>query len=161
MAIQKYDIRRPASLGGGFEERYWSPVNSPVHDAVGGLAYIIHRVEDVTNSVRQSQEIVDAERRVQELSERVRLEQQLRDSEARWRSVVESAVDGIVVIDSRGRIESFNGGAERLCGYAAAADIIGQNVNALMPSPYRGEHDAYLARYQSTGIARIIGSGAK
>ena len=45
MVIQKYDIRRP---GGGFEERYWSPVNSAVLDEHGGVAYIIHRVEDVT-----------------------------------------------------------------------------------------------------------------
>jgi signal transduction histidine kinase len=52
MAVQKYDIRRPESEGGGFEERYWSPVNSPVFGAGGGMAYIIHRVEDVTEFVR-------------------------------------------------------------------------------------------------------------
>jgi signal transduction histidine kinase len=51
MAIQKYDIRRPEADGGGFEERYWSPINSPVLDAAGSLAYIIHRVEDVTEFV--------------------------------------------------------------------------------------------------------------
>jgi signal transduction histidine kinase/CheY-like chemotaxis protein len=52
MAVQKYDIRRPASEGGGFEERYWSPVNSPVLDAQRQLVYIVHRVEDVTEFVR-------------------------------------------------------------------------------------------------------------
>jgi signal transduction histidine kinase len=52
MPIQKYDIRRPASEGGGFEERFWSPVNSPVLDEAGDLAYIIHCVEDVTEFVR-------------------------------------------------------------------------------------------------------------
>jgi signal transduction histidine kinase len=52
MAVQKYDIRRPESEGGGFEERFWSPTNSPVLDAKGELAYIIHRVEDVTEFVR-------------------------------------------------------------------------------------------------------------
>ena len=52
MAVQKYDIRRPDSEGGGFEERFWSPTNSPVLDAKGELAYIIHRVEDVTEFVR-------------------------------------------------------------------------------------------------------------
>lgn len=51
MAVQKYDIRRPESEGGGFEERYWSPVNSPVSGPDGKLAYIIHRVEDVTEFV--------------------------------------------------------------------------------------------------------------
>lgn len=52
MAVQKYDIRRPDYIGGGFEERYWSPVNSPVCDDHGRLLYIIHRVEDVTEFVR-------------------------------------------------------------------------------------------------------------
>ena len=52
MAVQKYDIRRPLSEGGGFEERYWSPINSPVLTKSGALAYIIHRVEDVTDLIR-------------------------------------------------------------------------------------------------------------
>lgn len=52
MAIQKYDIPRPAHLGGGFEERHWSPINEPVLDAGGKLIHIIHRVEDVTEFVR-------------------------------------------------------------------------------------------------------------
>jgi signal transduction histidine kinase/ActR/RegA family two-component response regulator len=54
MAVQKYDIRRPESEGGGFEERFWSPVNSPVLSASGQILYIIHRVEDVTEFVRVS-----------------------------------------------------------------------------------------------------------
>ena len=82
----------------------------------------------------------------------------LRDSEARLRSILESAVDGIVVIDSRGRIESFNPAAERLFGYSAQ-EAKGQNVNLLMPSPYREQHDEYMARYLATGIAKIIGMG--
>jgi signal transduction histidine kinase/ActR/RegA family two-component response regulator len=52
MAVQKYDIRRPEADGGEFEVRYWSPLNSPVLDASGALACIIHRVEDVTELVR-------------------------------------------------------------------------------------------------------------
>jgi signal transduction histidine kinase len=52
MAVQKYDIKRPEEEGGGFEERYWSPKNTPVLDETGELAYIIHRVEDVTEFVR-------------------------------------------------------------------------------------------------------------
>jgi signal transduction histidine kinase len=52
MAVQKYDIRRPESAGGGFEERFWSPTNVPVFDEQGRLAYIIHHVEDVTEFVR-------------------------------------------------------------------------------------------------------------
>lgn len=55
MPVQKYDIRRPEAEGGGFEERFWSPVNSPVFGPTGELAYIIHRVEDVTEFVRMKQ----------------------------------------------------------------------------------------------------------
>ena len=55
MAVQKYDIRRPESQGSEFEERYWSPVNSPVFDANGEFVYIIHRVEDVTEFIRTKQ----------------------------------------------------------------------------------------------------------
>lgn len=55
MAVQKYDIRKPEAEGGGFEERFWSPVNSPVLDDSGRLVYIVHRVEDVTDFVRLKQ----------------------------------------------------------------------------------------------------------
>lgn len=55
MAVQKYDIRRPEAEGGGFEERYWSPVNTPVLGADQQIVYIIHRVEDVTEFIRLKQ----------------------------------------------------------------------------------------------------------
>ncbi|HAU1153161.1 TPA: response regulator [Legionella pneumophila] len=51
MAIQKYDIQRPAERGGGFEERYWSPINTPVLGADQEVKYIVHRVEDVTEFI--------------------------------------------------------------------------------------------------------------
>ncbi len=56
MPFQKYDIPRPEFQGGGFEERYWSPVNSPVLGANQEVAYIIHRVEDVTEFVQLQQQ---------------------------------------------------------------------------------------------------------
>jgi two-component system sensor kinase FixL len=93
-----------------------------------------------------------------DLTRRAELDAQLRASEARWRAIIESAVDGIVVIDGYGRIEAFNPAAERLFGYVER-DVVGKNVNILMPSPYREEHDAYLARYHATGVPKIIGIG--
>jgi PAS domain S-box-containing protein len=93
-----------------------------------------------------------------DLSGRIELENRLRASEERWRSIVESAVDGIVVIDAHGRIEAFNPAAERLFGYGES-EVIGRNVSTLMPSPYREEHDTYMARYLATGVQKIIGIG--
>jgi two-component system sensor kinase FixL len=82
----------------------------------------------------------------------------LQDLNARLRSIINSAVDGIIVIDGRGRIESFNPGAERLFGYTQV-EVVGQNVSMLMPVPYREEHDGYIRHYQTTGNAKIIGIG--
>jgi PAS domain S-box-containing protein len=67
MAVQKYDIRRPE---GGFEERYWSPVNSPVLGTDGEVRYIIHRVEDVTEFVRLKKAGSEQEKLTHELRTR-------------------------------------------------------------------------------------------
>ncbi|MGB0034990.1 MAG: ATP-binding protein, partial [Candidatus Acidiferrales bacterium] len=67
MAVQKYDIRKPESEGGAFEERYWSPVNSPILGPDSQVAYIIHRVEDVTEFVRLRQQGIEQQKLTQEL----------------------------------------------------------------------------------------------
>lgn len=85
-------------------------------------------------------------------------ERALRGSEARSRAIVETAVDAIILIDQRGRIESFNPAAEHLFQYRAD-EVIGKNVSILMPEPYSSEHDHYLRRYQMTGTRHIIGIG--
>ncbi len=66
MAVQKYDIRRPASAGGGFEERHWSPINTPIV-VDGALRFIVHRVEDVTDFVVSSRERTAEQESTQEL----------------------------------------------------------------------------------------------
>ncbi|WP_456424737.1 PAS domain S-box protein [Rhodocaloribacter sp.] len=82
----------------------------------------------------------------------------LQAREAYLRAVVDTAVEGIISIDEQGIIQSFNCAAERIFGYRAD-EIIGRNVNVLMPSPYREEHDDYIRNYLTTGRKKIIGIG--
>jgi PAS domain S-box-containing protein len=82
----------------------------------------------------------------------------LEGSEARFRAVVETAADGIITINAQGVIESVNPEAERLFGYAHD-ELVAQNVKILMTTHDAEHHDGYLARYLSTGEARIIGIG--
>lgn len=93
-----------------------------------------------------------------DISQRRHAELALSEQEARLRAVVDTAVDGIITIDERGTIESFNHAAEKLFGYSAA-EAIGRNVSLLMPSPHREQHDRYLANYQASGERKIIGIG--
>lgn len=82
----------------------------------------------------------------------------LSDREERLRAILNTAVEGIITIDHRGLIESANPAAQEIFGYRAA-ELIGQNVSRLMPSPHREAHDGYIASYLRTGQARIIGIG--
>ncbi|MCG7499520.1 PAS domain S-box protein [Vibrio sp. Of7-15] len=84
--------------------------------------------------------------------------QLIADTEARTRAIIDTAVDGIIIISEKGLIENLNPAAEKLFQYAKE-ELIGNNINVLMPSPYREEHDGYLANYRVSGIKKIIGKG--
>jgi PAS domain S-box-containing protein len=94
-------------------------------------------------------------RNISDLKQAIR---QLEDSEARTRAILDTAVDAIITIDEQGTVESLNPSAERLFGYQAS-ELVGRNVNVLMPEPYHREHDGYLANYRATGKKKIIGIG--
>ncbi len=83
---------------------------------------------------------------------------ELSSREAHLKSILDTIPDAMIVINERGIIQSFSSAAERLFGYEAA-EVIGQNIKILMPSPYRENHDGYLERYGRTGERRIIGIG--
>lgn len=95
---------------------------------------------------------------IRDLTERERAERALRESAARLKAIVDTAVDGIILIDAKSNIRMFNPACERLFGYRAE-EVLGHNVKVLMPSPYRDEHDGYLLNFHRTGERKIIGIG--
>jgi PAS domain S-box-containing protein len=86
-------------------------------------------------------------------------EAQLRESEQFLGSVLDNVADSVVTMDETGVVLSFNQAAELTFGYRAE-EVIGGKVERLMPAPYAAEHDDYIARYLTTGHARILGKGA-
>jgi two-component system sensor kinase FixL len=74
------------------------------------------------------------------------------------KAIIETAIDGIITIDDRGKVESLNPAAQKLFGYSLE-EVIGRNISMLMPEPDKSGHDGYLDRYQHTGEKRIIGIG--
>ena len=92
------------------------------------------------------------------LSEPQRVHRELERREALLRSILDTVPDALVVIDKQGLIQSFSVAAARLFVFSPE-EVIGKNVSLLMPSPYREEHDSYMARYLLTGERRIIGIG--
>lgn len=134
MAVQRYDIRLPCSNGYYFDERYWSPTNTPVFDATDEVEFIIHQVEDVTEFAmavadkaamaatiaEQSMEIQIANRRLRlangELEKRVadqdanqlKVEEQLHFSEFRFRNMADSSPQMVWIIDESGHAVYFN-----------------------------------------------------
>lgn len=93
---------------------------------------------------------------VRDISIRRRAETALRNSNTRVRTILDTVADGIVTIDTHGIVRTFNPAAERIFGYSAD-EIVGRNINMLMPEPFHSQHDRYLSEYRATGEARIIG----
>ncbi|MDH5407620.1 MAG: PAS domain S-box protein [Gammaproteobacteria bacterium] len=90
------------------------------------------------------------------LSRRIEILKKLQDVELRQQSIVKTMVDGLVVIDDRGIIESFNPAAEKLFGYSQE-EIIGENVNRLMNTDEAAQHDGHLAHFKTSTHSPVIG----
>ncbi len=126
---------------------FWaSVVIEPIKDGDGTLIGFAKVTRDIT------------ERRQNEERERQRADQVFRESLARFDALMDTAVDGVILIDPKGRIQLFNRACEKLFGYLAE-EVTGENVKILMPEPYRGEHDRYLENYHRSHTRKIIGIG--
>ena len=79
-------------------------------------------------------------------------------NESRLKAILNNTVDGVITINDRGIIETFNPAAERLFGYSES-EALGQNVNFLMPEPWESNHNQYIQNYLKTGQAKVIGKG--
>lgn len=137
MPTQRHDIRRPPEQGGGFEERWWNPVNSPVFGPDGEITYILHRVDDVTALVRLGHESREALRRK---------EQQLHD-------LFESAPDGMFIADPDGRYTDVNPAGCRLLGYSRE-ELLGRSIVDLVP-PDELARQAALKRHILAGGVEV------
>jgi len=115
--IAKYVNRSPSSAGTEFEERSWSVLNSPVLDATGEVAFLIHRVEDVTEVVRLGQDAI----------EQHPVEQALQQGEQRFRRLVQNSSDIITVLDAEGTVLYQSPSIERVLGFRPE-DRIGRNI---------------------------------
>ncbi|HEX9702047.1 MAG TPA: PAS domain S-box protein, partial [Rhodospirillales bacterium] len=91
-----------------------------------------------------------------DISELKQTEQALRESRERTRAIVDNIIDGIVTIDAAGTILTINSKAAEIFGYAEH-EMVGHNVDILMPEPHRGSRDRYAANYRTTGVAKFLG----
>lgn len=102
--------------------------------------------------------LIGASKVARDITTRRQAQLALQEREAHLESVLATVPDAMIVIDTRGIMQSFSATAEKLFGYTAK-EAIGRNISILMPEPYRGQHDGFIARYLATGEKRIIGTG--
>jgi len=126
----------------------------PLPEKAGGEVGLLARsFTDMATQVRERASELN-----EEIQERKETERRLGDREERLYSILDTAADGIITITSKGTVLTFNPAAERIFGYPND-EVIGRNINMLMPSPYHEEHDSYLNNYMETGIKKVLGIG--
>lgn len=126
MPVQKYDVRKPESEGGQFEARYWSPANFPVIDDDGRLAYIIHRVEDVTEFIRAKQRENDQKKALESIDPKdvdiylraQEVHEARRRSDVRFRALIENSTDLVQLLSPKGEIVFESPSVTPMLGYA-------------------------------------------
>ncbi len=126
---------------------------------LNGCIYAVVSIQDVTDLMLTAQESRQLYRMaLKEIEYRKRVEDELQVSSERVRSIVDTVMEAIIVINTDLVIEEFNHAAEQIFGYAAE-EVIGKSILLLMPEPYHSEHGGYMNRYLQTGVPHIMGKG--
>lgn len=153
MGVQKYDIRRPSARGGGFEERHWAPANFPVLDSRGRVIYIIHRVADVTDLVRQKEQSAETRERLehdlyvrsQEIERaNTLLRSSLTEKEALLREIHHRVKNNLQVVAGLLRLQA-----------AEVADAAVRAALSDLGSRVRAIADIHQILYESTQLAHV------
>ena len=145
-----------ASLGYGCESFIGSPIVDHDGGRVGQLC--VFGADALDDPEMASALVALAAVRVSAELEHRQQEAALAQSEAYSKAIVATAAEGIVTVNAKGQIESFNRAAEKMFGYRAS-EIVGQDVHVLIPEKYRNQHVHHVSRFFDTGEASIIGSG--
>ena len=93
-----------------------------------------------------------------DIGDRHRAERALRESEDTAQALIDSAAEGIVVVDDRGLIVRVNGQVETMFGYAES-EMLGQPMEMLLPERFRGRHVDHRAAYVAEPRVRTMGRG--
>ncbi len=120
-------------------------------------------IRDITEQKKYLQELEEYQNQLEQLvNERTKelnsTNNQLADNQTRLNSIIDNIADGLITINDKGIIQSFNPSAERIFEYQAS-EVIGKNISLLAPEPYASDHDNYLKRYLSNKKSTIIGIG--
>jgi len=110
---------------------------------------LIEQTKELTESNLALQQNIDALKQSK---------QRLREREARLNSIFNAAAEGIVTIDRHGIVVTANAAVNAILGYTEE-ELVGRNVNMLMPFGHAVQHDQYLKNHIETGVSKIIGIG--
>ncbi len=111
---------------------------TPIQNAEGRVSHYVSVAQDITNQVEA--------------------QERLRTREAQVRTILETAADGIIIIDDRGIIQLLNDSALAIFGYEEG-ELVGSNVSRLMLPEHASRHDEYVRRFIDTGVRHVIGTG--
>lgn len=133
------------------EESFQNGIKTNIPLGSAGATFFLFLLTSIILELNYSQK--------QKIENEVRVKtHDLLESQSRIKAIVDNAIDAIVTIGDQGSIDSFNLAAEHLFGYQAQ-EVLGKNINMLMPEPYKSEHDQYLKNYLESGISKVIGIG--